>query len=38
MDQEEDRFHVINIDEEMRARGMTVPEFHFWSEGDGCTD
>jgi hypothetical protein len=24
-DQEEDRFHVINIDEEMRARGMSVP-------------
>ncbi|HEX8035687.1 MAG TPA: hypothetical protein VF510_17650 [Ktedonobacterales bacterium] len=24
-DQEEDKFHVINIDEEMRARGMRMP-------------
>jgi hypothetical protein len=38
MDQEEDRFHVINIDEEMRARGMNVPKFEPWSEGEGGTD
>ncbi len=25
MDQEEDKLHVINIDEEMRARGMRMP-------------
>ena len=30
MDQEEEKFHVINIDEEMRARGLPVP----WLEPD----
>lgn len=34
MDQEEDKFHVINIDEEMRARGMRMP----WWGPDEASD
>jgi hypothetical protein len=38
MDQEEDGVHVINIDEEMRARGMDGPNVEPWPEGEGGTD
>jgi hypothetical protein len=33
-DQEEDKFHVINIDEEIRARGMRMP----WWDPDEAND